>query len=948
MADYTIEPPASPYTIEPPKAQASSYTIEPPKAEASLYKVEPPAAPAPIAAAVKETPSAPLPEGTKPVKEKPAKEPNALERIGKEIVKGLPEPEELRDTSLLNPMKPLKAIAGLTQATINAGASAIAEVLKKTGMEANSADRLARDIEASPEAFAGMIGGAKVPRLAKEAETPKIAPEAVKEAPKPEGMPAPKDSPAITTAAQKAAGNVIDKVDDSIKMPKVTGETVLPAELKESIPSGPGDPKVPEIKGFVRDTEDRLYAIQKSGTADKAEMGNKLKALPKEALDPARQERIYHAMEEEATDKLASDDKAVYERDVEPINAEEDRIYAKLRNAGVVLPREGYVHRIVQGKAPRFDPRDPETAQSDVIAGSKLPRTTGSLRDRVYLSLDDGKGDRKLIATSKDGATVLEGGKATPYPRLQGVKPGDDVTIDGKNYTVGQARTKEIEANTDTKYYKNALTNSIDNVLALRRVERAVDFLDEFKKDPRFLEHAEKVGGNRPPTPGWIATKLPQMEGWRMDPKVAHALDDFYGQRDQGWEWLNKANRFLTTSMFVDPVPHLHNVATHWYVARGWDNFTPARWKGSAKNAARAISQVIDQGPEYQKFLREGGGLLYGDVANRNFYELMLKTMGQQIVKDPARWGSLAKTLGLNRPADLVAALYRASSKALWAGNDMFMLQRYYDLLDKGMSAKEAIADAERHIPNYRIPSEVLNSRGASVFLRQPLVFNFGRYRYGQLKSYFNMVRDLTKNDPKGARTEALGNLAALGVLGILIYPVADAALQQLTGNKDTKLRRAGPAGIAQNVADLTTGEKDFSQALQSLIVPAPASEMLAETVLNRVFFTGKPVLEPADQKRLVAAIESGNVDDMRKYLTRIGTQIAQEGANKLYPAELVTQMLKDEQPDGIRRLAERLVDVQEKTEKQVEGKAKGQIIERREAERRARKTERDLGIPQQ
>jgi hypothetical protein len=41
-------------------------------------------------------------------------------------------------------------------------------------------------------------------------------------------------------------------------------------------------------------------------------------------------------------------------------------------------------------------------------------------------------------------------------------------------------------------------------------------------------------------------------------------------------------------------------------------------------------------------------------------------------------------------------------------------------------------------------------------------------------------------------------------------------------------------------------------------------------------------------------------------------------------------------------------VDVQEKTEKQVEGKAKGQIIERREAERRARKTERDLGIPQQ
>ena len=42
------------------------------------------------------------------------------------------------------------------------------------------------------------------------------------------------------------------------------------------------------------------------------------------------------------------------------------------------------------------------------------------------------------------------------------------------------------------------------------------------------------------------------------------------------------------------------------------------------------------------------------------------------------------------------------------------------------------------------------------------------------------------------------------------------------------------------------------------------------------------------------------------------------------------------------------LVDVQEKTAKQAEGKAKGQIIDRRDAERRARKTERDIGIPQQ
>ena len=55
---------------------------------------------------------------------------------------------------------------------------------------------------------------------------------AVEEVPKPvEGMPPPGEAPAVKAAAQKGAENVIERVDESVKMPKVTGEVVLPREV---------------------------------------------------------------------------------------------------------------------------------------------------------------------------------------------------------------------------------------------------------------------------------------------------------------------------------------------------------------------------------------------------------------------------------------------------------------------------------------------------------------------------------------------------------------------------------------------------------------------------------------------------------------------------------------------------------------------------------------------
>jgi len=762
------------------------------------------------------------------------------------------------------------------------------------------------------------------------------------------------EQPKGTAAPSKAAASPGVRLVQSIRK---DGEPPKPPiGSAEASPPGPGEPEVKALKGFVRDTEDRLYAIRQSGTADKAEVKNTLKAMTPAEKDPARQERIYHAIEEQKLDQLAPEDRAVYDRWVKPINEEESRIYAKLKNNGVVMPREGYVHRMVQGRSPMYDPRDPEASGDlDVVVGrsmGKLPQTTGSLQHRKFLALDDGKGTRHVIAAGKDGTTIFENGKPRDLgPRTAGLQLGDDITIGGKHYNVVDATTREIEANTETRYYKNALVNSIDNLLALRRVERSIDFLEEFKKDSRFLNYAERVGGNHPPTPGWITTKLPQFDGWRMDPRIAHALDDFYGQHNWGPEWLTKANRFLTTSMFVDPVPHLHNVATHWYVGRGWDNFVPTRWKGSAKNAAKALIQVINQGEDYRRMLREGGALLYGDVANRDFYTTMLRTMGQDIVKDPDRWGRVIKASGMRRPADFVAALYRGARHVLWAGSDAFMLQRYYDLMDKGMSAKEAIRDAERHIPNYRIPSTVFGDRHLSLLLRNPNIMNFGRYRYGQLASYMRMVRDLVKNDRPGARLEATGNLAALGVLMFFIYPMLDAAIQKISRDRNAKVKRAGPGALVQDGIDVTQGEKALTEAIAKMIQTAPASTTIAETLLNRNMFRGQPVLEPGDEKDLITGVEKGNVHQVAQALKRLPTQALQELADHFYPAGQALQVVKDMHQGGDKeaaavRFAQRLIDIQRKSQQQLTPDEIREI-QQSEAEKRAMKTQSQTGIPQ-
>ena len=383
----------------------------------------------------------------------------------------------------------------------------------------------------------------------------------------------------------------------------------------------------------------------------------------------------------------------------------------------------------------------------------------------------------------------------------------------------------------------------------LREVVRNLKFVKEVKASQWWLNHAQKVGGNQRAPKGWVRPKMPQFNAWKVDPKIADVLDDFYkpGIFDIPAEnMLREINQFATSSMFWNPIGHMQNVGVHWSVARGWDWIRPSVMRHFATDMTRAIKATVTQNHDYQRFLRQGGGLVYGGVKNADFYGEMARHMGMEIEKNWSQYQSLFKKLGISKPAEAVAWWYGKMRETLWASSDMFMMHRYLELERKGMSPMRAMKEAEKHIPNYRIPAEVgskvLGERAgrlASMTLQEPALTNFARYHYGMWKSFMNMATDLAKGTP-AEKKEALGNIAALAFMGYVAYPVVNAIYQKITGDPNARMLARGAMSVPHGLAEVSRDRESFSQFLQSNITMAPATKEILQQFFGKDFFTGR------------------------------------------------------------------------------------------------------------
>lgn len=633
------------------------------------------------------------------------------------------------------------------------------------------------------------------------------------------------------------------------------GEVMLGAgPVRRTTPvTAPPPPTGYVLDGTAQALADDLHAIRQSSVADRAEVGNTIRALPEEAKNPAIGEKLYHAAEDPAEyAKLTPEEKAISDQHLDPLRQEQFDLALEAKKLGGddLVDDPNFMHRIAKGHAPTYDSISGNAY--DPVTGTRgLPRTTSALQERKFYAIESPSGVRKVITPNDNGFSVWNNKVKTDVPSTAEIKPGEVIDVNGQPWGVTHARTKEIEqhgqfaGNKPAEYHKNAFVNTADAVVHLREVVRNLKFVEEVKKSQWWLNHAVRKGGNQQAPKGWREPLMPQFKGWEVDPKIADVLDDFYqpGLHDfapgGALHGLRAINQFATSSMFWSPIGHMQNVGVHWTVARGWDWLRPGPMRHFATDMTRAIKAVVTQNKDYQRFLKAGGGLVHGGVKNADFCGELGRHMGMQIEKNWSQYKPLFNKIGLKHPYEAVAWWYGKMRNVLWQSSDMFMIHRYLELERKGYSTARAIKDAEKHIPNYRIPTTVIGSRGLSKVLQEPGLTNFARYHYGMWNSFMHMATDLAKGT-KAEKKEALGNVAALAFMGYVAYDVMDAIYQKITGDPNAKLLRRGAMSVPHGLAEMSRGEESFSQFLGSNITMAPAVKEILQQFFGKDFFTGK------------------------------------------------------------------------------------------------------------
>jgi hypothetical protein len=371
---------------------------------------------------------------------------------------------------------------------------------------------------------------------------------------------------------------------------------------------------------------------------------------------------------------------------------------------------------------------------------------------------------------------------------------------------------------------------------------------------------------------------------------MAETFEDFNGTvHGPLVDSLGKFNRVVIGSLFFNPLPHIFNVLTHSVVEKGLVGNVAAVGKevGRALNpnmtttTMDAWRAVWDKNHDYMRYLNQGAGLMYPSVYNRDFFDTILKKVGS----DPQA-ANLSKAFGYANPKQWVSSIYGASRKSLWFVNDVIMMQAYLEKERAGFTSAHAVADVEKHVPNYTIPNRVLGSRRLSLALRNPAVTAFGRYDYGRMASYGYMLRDALGSDPSitGAmRAKALDQIAATAFISFFVYPqIMDKAAQALTGNPNASATRFGPATIPTLVHDLMDGKKDYAQAVSTALPASPIFKVAPEVATNRDSFTGQKIFDtPQDTfdyamkqiapLALVQRVEKGKATPQQVLLEQFG-----------------------------------------------------------------------------
>lgn len=666
-----------------------------------------------------------------------------------------------------------------------------------------------------------------------------------------------KDNPrlAAALAGGLAVAGVAEAIDPNTTVGNALGLTALGAAAGFGLSHFPAwweSVRAPSKNAtFSESLADSLYKLTKQSQANQIGMLQEIMKVPKTYAQHA--ELIYHSLED-STIQLSPEAQALKAKYVDPLMKQNEIIRQAIKNEGVAVGADvdSYVHRIVKGKPSIF-----EELEQQVSQGRSLSPFASALQERRVFSLTEPSFGTKvyMVMDSKgsaykvyQGNNVVASGKATAEQLKMG-----EIPFGGVNWKKGPATTREIEANTPIRYHHDGLASAVGSNVRLTQVYNNVKFLKDLKKDPEF----KKVATNNPDLAldDWREVGgLDQFRGWKFEPRTANVLEDYMGGRSsvlqENW---GKASRLMTASLFWNPFPHIFNVLDHSIVQRGlvsgWAN--PAAYPRLARTTLEAWKAVSEQDGTYAKFVKEGAGLMYPNVLVKDFSAKVLKQLGT----DP-QMGAVATAWGYVNPKAMVQAIYRQSRDTLWKWNDIIMLQAYLEKEAVKGGGKSVIKDIEKHIPNYRIPDQVMGSRMISEFMQSPIALAFGRYDYGRMKSYGEMIKSLVNKDSTiGDKAKALDQIAMVGFMGLVVYPLLmDNAAKALTGNDNATVQRFGAGTVPYLVYEYLHADKRFVDVVNSMYPTGMLLNAALQFRANREFFTGRTLIEdPSDLAQFIA-----------------------------------------------------------------------------------------------
>ncbi len=584
-------------------------------------------------------------------------------------------------------------------------------------------------------------------------------------------------------------------------------------------------------------------------------------------LTPEEETNIYDAREAGTTNQLSPREKLANDQIITPLKDEQARIISKLKDRQLPISDE-HNSRIIMDRGSIFDQIKQNIQGAKTKGGGLLTKTTGSMKRRVMLGLTDNEGQTAVISA--------KGGKITRWDKGTAINMGNYGTIadlqegskfvdkSGREWTIGQTTTKDIEANTKLKYSHYSLANELITTQRLQAAERASDWVEQFKNDPDFGRVAFKVGtGNIPE--GWKITNAPQFRGYAFSPQVADEIDRYYqqawgGNRDMGVLNLAKINIYVRNISLFNPLFHPYvNVLPNFLHAKGVVGLlNPASVPANLRAGIMAVRAVVNplQAPSESlpsfTDLMDHGATLTSSHAQKTLSDALYKKLGSTLQTDPSIMQQFSKALGWANPMkwlDLLAGRKGISFRISMMSEDVARLQIIYSSIQNGMTIDDAVRQVDAIFPTNRVSTgqySIANKVVGSSITRaitNPMVTQFAGYHASLAQTVANDAKKLLGKATPMDRAQAADRIAGL-ILGLVVlYPAYDALLKFVTKNPNAVAKRGGVFALLYNVQQLLENKENPATFFGSTFTLAPLTEALLETALNRDFFTGNQII---------------------------------------------------------------------------------------------------------